>query len=82
MEISVAPVTDPARDGEHELDAGLVTLLDQIQVIFPIVIPAFCYFGHRHTARAVRRERSELEPVLAEHGCGRVRHELPPASRE
>jgi len=66
MEIGVAAVTDPACDGEHELDAGLVTLLDQIQVVFPVVIPAFSHSRYRHAARAVRRKRAELESVAGE----------------
>jgi hypothetical protein len=61
VEIGLAAVTDPARDRQHEVDAGVIEEAPELIVVLPGRRPAFWQLGHRHAAGAVRRERAQHE---------------------
>ena len=53
---------------------GLVTLLYQIEVVCPVVIPSLSHLGDGHTTGAIGGKGSQFESVFIEHGCGRSLH--------
>ena len=74
VKVGFAAVANPTSDGQHELYAGVVALLYQIEVVCPVVIPSFRDLGDGHTTRAIGGERPQFESVFIEHGCGRSLH--------
>jgi hypothetical protein len=75
VKVGVTAVANPTSYGQHKLDAGVVALLYQIEVVRPVVIPSFRHLGDGHTTRAIGGERPQFESVFIEHGCGRSIHE-------
>jgi len=68
VKVRLAAVADPARDRQHEVDAGVVQQFRQLDVVLHRRLPAIGQPGDRHAAGAVGREGGQQEFVVLEEG--------------
>jgi hypothetical protein len=68
VKIGVAAIALPARDRQHEIEAGFVGKLRQRQTIGPACRPPLRNFGRRAAGRAIGAEQSDLERIAIVHG--------------
>ena len=66
MKVGFTAVADPSSYRQHELDPGLVTLLDEIYIVRPAIIPPLSHLSDSHATGAICREGSQLEFVSVE----------------
>src|SRR4029077_9700122 len=81
LKICFSAIPFPPRNGQQELDAGLVGHSRQLQIVFPGSIPTLWDSCDRHAAGAIGREDAQLKLVGVEHGRPRIfpgsRHDFP-----
>jgi len=70
VKVGIAAVTDPARNGQHKLQAGLITLLHQVYIVFPGIAPALFNLGDGHTAGTVGGKDPQFQRVGVVHRTG------------